>query len=205
MTPRHRLARCLGSLMTLCLAAPMAAAQTTAINGGSPSSISVNVTVRASVAPACGFSPGAVPSGTKALGNITQPFSTDFSFALRCNVPARVAVVSDNGGLRMAGSGSPPAGYAVLAGYDVTLNLAGDQGAPASASCDVATLAAAAQTACSFRGPAGATAGLRLGSVSTDTPGSYLRVAGPRSLGANLLLASTNYSDRLTITVSPAS
>lgn len=172
----------------------------TAINGGTPSLLNVNVLVRASVAPRCVFTAGREPSGSRNLGDLTQPFSADFPFSLSCNGPARVAVVSDNGGLRTP---SVVAGYASLAAYDVQLTLVGDAGASATAACQSATLKSGT-TGCSFRGPASISTGLLLPGGATDLPGSFIRVRTPATPPGVQLVGASNYTDRLTVTVSPA-
>jgi hypothetical protein len=175
----------------------------TAINGGSPSEIRVGISVRASVASACEFTTGAGPGGSRFLGDITQPFSTDFPFSIHCNTPARVAVVSENGGLLTA-DGPTGAGYSRSANYEVLLRLFGDSSASNSGTCMAADLKATAGSACQFRGPATATTGLLLPGPSTNAPGSSLTVRSTAATRQNLLAASTNYQDRLTVTLSPA-
>jgi len=172
----------------------------TAINGGTPSNLSIAVQVRASVASRCVFTGGGEPNGTRNLGDLTQPFSTDFPFSLSCNGPARVGVVSDNGGLRTA---TTVQGFASLAAYDVQLTLIGDAGATATAACQSSTLTSGA-AGCGFRGPAGTTAGLILPGGATDAPGSFLRVKTPATPTGAVLVGSNSYADRLTVTISPA-
>lgn len=170
----------------------------TAINGGTPSQLNISVLVRASVAPRCVFTAGQEPGGLRNLGDLTQPFSADFPFSLSCNGPARVAVVSDNGGLRTP---TFVQGYASLAAYDVQLTLMGDAGS-SIASCEAQKLTAGS-IGCVFRGPASPSNGLLLPVGSTDVPGSYIRVRSPIVPTGDQLVAAT-YADRLTVTVSPA-
>jgi hypothetical protein len=112
-------------------------------------------------------------------------------------------VVSTNGALLTGGV--PPAGYTTQAPYDVTLNVVQNAGGPATGTCAVANLVTGGS--CSFRGPASAGvggAGLNV-AVSQNQPGSYIRVSAPIYAGANVLVASTGYTDTLTVTLSPQS
>lgn len=188
-------------LVVLC-AAPAAAqglsATVYAPGDGSPNSLTMTIPVTASVGGVCGF--GTAPSGSYDAGAIdTTTWTHDFPFKLNCTVPSRVAVVSTNGGLRTpAAPGSP--GYTNLAPYTVTVFLQGTS-TTATAACDVDTLAAAAGTPCSFRGPSSASQGLRLNDPSINLDGSYLRVNAAAYAGADALISGA-YSDTLTITVS---
>jgi hypothetical protein len=114
-----------------------------------------------------------------------------------------VAVVSENGGL-LTPDGATGAGYSKNANYEVLLRLFGDAGAANSGNCMAADLKTAAGSACQFRGPATAATGLLLPGPSTDVPGSFLTVRSTAATHQNLLVASPNYQDRLTVTVSPA-
>ena len=174
-----------------------------AVYGGSPREVSLSVNVTASVSASCAFSTGAAPSGTYSVGDVEGAYSLDVAFSLRCNSPSRVGVVSDNGGMKAAGVPSVPAGYAVLAPYQITLSLAGSAGDTASATCESPTLIAGAG-GCVFRGPASATAGLRLPGPSQDAPGSFIRISSQGYSDPAILVASDAYADRLTVTISPA-
>lgn len=173
-------------------------AQTTAIAGGSPANITLAIPVTTSVAGRCNLS----VSGSYDAPEITAGFTHDFSIALQCSTPVRVAVVSANGGL-LAAITPPPLGYSRLAPYDVALSLVGNSGVPtATATCAAATLTATAGAPCNFRGPATPTQGLRLSGASTAASGSYLRVSAPVYAGPETLVASSTYVDTLTVTVS---
>ena len=183
--------------MALSALAPIPAlAQTTVYH---PGSANVQVQVTASVGGRCGFAEAGAPSGSFHQPHFdTAGFSHDFEFVLDCTGPARVAVVSANGGLLTGGTADP--GYATLAPYEVTLNLVANGGSPtAAATCAAATLTTG--STCSFLGPAGPTQGLRLTAGSTLQPGSYLRVSAAPYSGAAQLLAGT-YGDTLTVTLS---
>jgi len=172
--------------------------QMTAVAGGSPANISLALPVSASVAAHCSFS----VDGIYDAPEITAGFTHDFSMTLKCGTATRVAVVSANGGM-LAAIVAPPPGYSRLAPYDVALSLVGNSGVPtATATCSAATLTSTAGTPCTFRGPATASQGLRLGGSSTAASGSYLRVSAPPYSGAQTLVASTTYADTLTVTLS---
>jgi len=190
---------------TIALLVPaMAQAQATAVAGGSPDHIDLSLPVTASVQAQCSFASGTAPNGSFAAADILAGFTHDFGFAMQCNAPCRVAVQSANGGLYVS-MGSPPAGYANLAHYSATLNLAGDVGVTSvNAICDSATLTASAATPCSFRGPASATQGLKLNGTASNALGSYLRVSAPIYSGSVTLIASSAYTDTLTVTLSAA-
>lgn len=191
---------CAFALFAATVATP-SSAQTTAVYGGNPNHIDLSVPVTASIKSRCEFSPP--PSGSYDAGDITRPFTHDFSFSARCNTPFRVAVVSQNGSLRAPVA--PPPGYAASIAYDVTLALVGGSNtAPANATCTVSSLSSAALSPCSFRGPATATSGLRLDGSSDGAVGSYLRVSSPGVLPTVMLISSPDYRDVLTVSISPS-
>lgn len=176
-------------------------AQTTAVYGGNPNRIDLSVPVTASIASRCAFSPP--PSGSYDAGDITRPFTHDFPFSVRCNTPFRVAVVSQNGSLKAPIAPTP--GYAASTAYDVTLALVGGSNTPpATATCTAASLSSTALSPCGFRGPASATSGLRLDGRSNGAVGSYLRVSSPGVLPTVTLIASPDYRDVLTVSISPS-
>ncbi|WP_423141729.1 hypothetical protein ACOYW6_13025 [Parablastomonas sp. CN1-191] len=166
--------------------------------GGSPLVLTIPVT--ASVGGSCGFADAGAPTGTFAKDDFDRlGFSNDFAFRLNCTGPARVAVISANGGL--AASADAPSGYVNRAAYSVELKLVASDGTTAQASCDASALTSGG--ACSFAGTASLTQGLRLGAASTNVTGSYLRVSAPAYIGSGTMVAGT-YTDTLTVTVSPA-
>lgn len=188
------------AIAVVCAAGTPAIADTTAIYGGSPSYISLQIPVTASVSSACAFS--TPPSGTQNVGELANAYSYDFGFTLQCSSALRVAVVSANGGLVASGV-SAATGYTNAAPYNVTLNIAGNSGVTAAnATCDAATLTSGAGTPCSFRGPATAAQGLRLAGASNNVSGSYLRVSSAGYSGSAVLLAANTYTDTLTVTLS---
>lgn len=166
-------------------------------------SIPLSIPVTASVGGRCQFATNGAPGGSYDAGAIdTAAWSHDFGFTIECNTAARVAVVSLNGGLKVPTTVSDP-GYLGLAPYTVTLNLDGNT-VDTSDSCLVETLKASAAGACSFRGPASTTAGLRLAGPSQNQTQSYVRVSAPAYTGPGTLVSSTAYADTLTITIAAA-
>ncbi len=186
-------AQCVGSCTTGVAYAP---------GQGSPNSVSLQLPVTASVGAACGFA--TAPSGTHNEPDFdTHSWSHNFDFQLDCSIPARIGVVSSNGALLT--SGSPPAGYATQAPYNVALRVVMNGAVVInSGSCAAADLVAGGS--CSFRGPANNTGqGFLVSSASKNQTGSYLQVSAPAYTGANILVASAGYADTLTVTLSPAS
>lgn len=193
------------AVSVLWLTAANVQAQVTAVAGGSPGYIALTIPVTASIASRCSFASNAPPNGAYGNADIHGGFTHSFSFALQCNGPARVAVQSVNGGL-LATYGNVPSGYTNLAPYQVTLVLVGDPGVSmVSATCSALTLGPSATSPCCFRGPASGTQGLELGGTAGNSPGSYLQVSAPPYSDPAIPLASSAYSDTLTVTVSPAS
>ena len=179
-------------------------AQTTvyAPGDGAPNSVDLQVNVLASVGGRCGFADLGTPSGSFDQRDFdVTGFSHDFLFSLNCTGPARVAVVSSNGGLKTAGTAQ--SGYAVLAPYDVSLHLVSNTPTTADATCAAATLVAGTGTCSTFLGPASTTQGLRIGAPSTNQTGSYLRVAASaynQAVGPTLIAGE--YADTLVVTLS---
>lgn len=174
-------------------------AQVTAVVGGNPNHIDLSIPVTASVATRCGLAIG----GTYTAPDINAGFTHDFDFTLQCNVPSRVAVESLHGGLLTPVS-TPP-GYSSLAPYQITLHLVGNAGvASVSADCEARMLTAGASVPCSFKGPASTSQGLLLDGANSNVTGSYLRVSAPVYAGVDKLVASPDYADTLTVTLSAA-
>lgn len=189
------------ALMALLAVAGAARAQTTAYAAGqgSPNQIALQVQVQASVGGRCGFATAGIPTGSFDQPNFdVNGFTHDFPFQLDCTGPARVAVVSSNGGL--LADGVAPAGYIARAPYDVALHLVGANSI-ADATCAAATLTAGGS--CPFRGPATTGQGLRLSASSVNQGGTFLRVSAPAYVASDVLVAG-NYADTLIVTVSVA-
>jgi hypothetical protein len=181
---------------------------------GSSAGTSITLTpiyVRASVGGRCGFAEAQAPDGSVNQPNFdVTGFDATFRFVLECTGPARVGVVSSNGGLFQ--NTALPAGYTNIAPYDVGLALAGDGGVTAAASCDAASLTTGT-TSCStayggaggnqsnFTGPADEDTGLLLNGPSTTGAVSSIRVLAAPYNGAEVL-TSGSYQDFLTVTLS---
>jgi hypothetical protein len=184
----------------LAIASP-AAAQLATGTVTAPASGTLGIPVTATVAASCQFN-GAGPSGSYNVPNLNAAFSNDFDFSVSCSSAFRVGVVSSNGALVAPGTVSP--GYTASAPYTVSLDLKGDTLDTGLISCDASTLTVSAGSPCaSFRGPSSTTQGLRLGGPSTGTANtSLIRVSAPTYSGANTLIASSGYTDTLTVTIS---
>lgn len=181
---------------------------------GAGTSITLSpIYVRASVGGRCGFA-----EGQTLAWSINQPdfdatgFNGNFNFVLNCTGPANVAVVSANGG--MFQNVSLPSGYTNKAPYDVGLNLVGNNGVQASASCEAAALISGSSSCTlayggtggpqlNFTGPADADHGLTLpGPATNGAPSTLIVKANPYAGAA--VLASGAYQDVLTLTVHAA-
>lgn len=195
----------LAAVALLLLSAPAAAQITAYAPGeGNPNNILLPIDVTASVGGRCGFAVSGAPSGSFDKRNFdVTGFTHDFLFSLNCTGPARVGVVSSNGGLKTGGVAA--AGYSVLAPYDVSVHLVSNTAAVADATCAVATLIAGTGTCAALLGPATTSQGLRIAAPSTNQTGSYLRVAAVaynQAVGPTLIAGE--YADTLTITLSAA-
>src|SRR3546814_7985368 len=80
------------------------------IYGGATDRIALAVPVTASISGRCGFS--TPPDTNVELGNLEAGFSRDIPFVLQCNTPMSLAMVSQNGGLKVASA--PPEGFTNL-------------------------------------------------------------------------------------------
>jgi hypothetical protein len=191
------------ALALLATAAPAMAQSVpnTAYFGGSPSSITVSVPVRATVGGSCGFAPGAAPSGSQNVGQLdTTTWTYDFPFTLQCTGPSRIAVVSSNGGLKTSPSVATP-GYLDTAPYDVAVHVV-RTGGTTDGNCAASSMLASSLAVCALRGTASPTVGMSVSTPSFGLSGSYVRVTKSAYSG---VLVSGSYADTLTVTVSPAS
>jgi len=183
------------------LVAGNAHAQTvqTAYAGGSPVVLTIPVT--ASVGGRCGFATGAAPSGTFNKDNFDRDgLAAQFDFSLNCTGPSRVAISSSNGGLLT--NAAIATGYRNKADYQVTLNLAANDGSSAQASCAASALVTGGS--CTFAGTASTTHGLRLANSAVNQAGSYVKISAPAQSASSATLLAGTYADTLTVTVSPA-
>jgi hypothetical protein len=168
----------------------------TAYFGTGTPNIPLTVPVLATVGGRCGFATSGAPSGNYAIPTPidTTAWSRQFPFTLECSGPFRIAVVSNNGGLKTTATTDP--GYASLAPYDT--------GGTTTGTCAASSLTSSATTTCALRGTASATVGLPVPNPSYQLSGSYLQVGAPAYAGPGTLIAGT-YSDTLVVTVSPSS
>lgn len=165
-----------------------------------PTTGQLTINVTASVAAQCGFA--TAPSGSHDEPNFDDhAWTHSFGFTLDCSIPARVGVVSTNGGLLLNSAPALPAGYTSIAPYSVELNVVLNSGPPANGTCFAADLASGGN--CGFLGPAAVGQGLSVPSASTNQAGTFLRVFAPAYSGTDIL-PNGNYADTLTVTVSPA-
>lgn len=163
------------------------------------------IDVLASVGGRCGFAPTGVPNGSIAAGQIdTADWSGQVALMPQCTAQWRIAVSSQNGGLKADNSAAGLTGFTDKAPYDVSLHLVHDSGIVDS-SCPVDQIAQVlAASACSFRGTASPTNGLSV-PRSYNQAGSYIRTSALAypDAAAPRLVAGT-YTDTLVVTVSPA-
>lgn len=170
-----------------------------------PDKAIIAIDVLASVGGRCGFATGGAPNGTINAGSIdTTGWNGNVPFVPECSAPWRIAVSSQNGALKTAGS--VPTGYRTLAPYDVKLNIPYNDGTTAGtvvATCPVAQLdAALGSSACTFKGTASTTNGLQV-PRSFGLSGAYIQASAPAYPGPDVLV-SGSYTDTLTVTVSPS-
>ncbi len=165
-----------------------------------PAQAVLTIDVKASVGGTCGFATNGAPNASFTGLPIEAGWTRQVAFTAECTAPWRIAVSSLNGALK--NTATVPAGYTNKAAYDVALNVVSDSG-PVTGTCPVAQLdQAAGSTPCSFEGTASTTNGLQV-ARSFDLPGSYIQMTAPAYTGSDVLY-SGNYSDTLTVTVSPA-
>ncbi len=160
----------------------------------------LTIPVTASVGGTCGFTQA--PNANLNVGNIdTTAWSHQVPFTAECTAPWRIAVSSQNGGLKTGAA--VPVGYQNKAPYTVSLNVNSD-GGPVTAACQVADVdQAAGSTACNFEGTASPSNGLLI-PRSFGLTGSYIQMNAPAYAGPDVLITGT-YTDTLVVTISPAS
>lgn len=163
-------------------------------------SASITVEVKASIGGQCGFQ--TAPNANRNVGQIdTTAWNEVVNFVPECTAPWRIAISSQNGGLKTATA--VPAGYQNKAPYTVSLNVNSDSG-PVTAACPVAEIdQAAGATPCNFEGAASASNGL-LVPRSFGLAASSITMNAPAYPGPDILVTGT-YTDTLVVTISPAS
>lgn len=166
---------------------------------GPPQAV-ISVPVTASVGGQCGFL--TAPNANRNVGQIdTTAWTEQVAFVPECSAPWRIAVSSQNGGLKTAAT--VPTGYQNKAPYTVSLNVNSDGGV-VTGSCPVGQIdQAAGSTACTFEGTASSSNGLLI-PRSFGLSGSYIQMNAPAYPGPDILITGT-YTDTLTVTISPAS
>lgn len=165
-----------------------------------PAQAVLSIPVTASVGGSCGFT--TAPNANRNVGQIDiTAWTEQVSFVPECTAPWRIAVSSQNGGLKTAAA--PAAGYQNKAPYTVRLNVNSDNGVVA-ADCPVAQIdQALGSSSCTFKGTATPSNGLLI-PRSFGLSGSYIQVDAPAYPGPDVLVAGT-YNDTLVVTISPAS
>lgn len=197
------------ALVVAFLPAPaLAATELTAYfdNSPAPRTASFTIDVTASVGGRCGFAPTGAPNGAIGAGQIDAAgWSGQVAFVPQCTAQWRIAVSSQNGGLKADASAAGLAGFVDKAPYEVGLHLVHDTGTVDS-SCPAEQIGQAlATSACSFRGTASLSNGLSV-PRSYNQAGSYIRASAPAYPdGAPPRLVAGTYTDTLVVTVSPAS
>ena len=166
---------------------------------GPPQAV-LTIDVKASVGGTCGFATNGAPNGTFINLTVEAGWTAQVPFTAECTAPWRIAVSSQNGGLKNATSVT--LGYANKAAYDVALNVSSD-GGTVTGTCPVAQLdAALGSSPCNFKGTASTTNGLQV-PRSFGLGGSFIKMTAPVYAGSDVLI-SGSYSDTLIVTVSPA-
>ncbi|MFM5954907.1 MAG: hypothetical protein ACKOPE_11500 [Novosphingobium sp.] len=171
-----------------------------------PDHATLTIPVTASVGGSCGFVPGNEPNANFNVGAIdTTGWSRDVPFKVECTAPWRIAVKSQNGGLKTGAV--VQSGYIDKATYNVALNLPWDTGTASGTVADNCAVElidqAAGSTACTFEGTASNSNGL-LVPRSVGLAGSKITLTGVANPGPAVLVAGT-YTDTLVVTISPAS
>lgn len=157
-----------------------------------------HVDVSGRVAPRCGFAPGRAPGDTGAI-TISAVASAEIRFAIDCNIGFDIRVSAREGGLRRANSAmlspaSYEAGYRDTIAYRARLSVERDEGPPLTDQCDAAAMVSGAGCAMA------AGRGLHSDVSARLKPASLLIALGNADPAR---LAAGNYSDVITIEVSP--
>ncbi len=167
-----------------------------------PANAVITVPVTASVGGQCGFQ--TAPDANRNVGQIdTTAWSEIVNFVPACTAPWRIAVKSQNGGLKTGAV--VPVGYQNKAPYTVSLNVNSDSG-PVTANCPVAQIdQAAGATACTFEGTASSSNGLLIPRSFGLAASTIQMNAGAYNATNTDILVSGTYTDTLVVTISPAS
>ena len=165
-----------------------------------PAQAVLTIDVTASVGGTCGFATNGAPNAAFTNLPVEAGWTAQVPFTAECTAPWRIAVSSQNGGLK--NGSSVTLGYANKAAYDVALNVSSD-GGTVTGTCPVAQLdTALVSSPCNFKGTASTTNGLQV-PRSFGLGGSFIKMTAPAYAGSDVLISGT-YSDTLIVTVSPA-
>jgi hypothetical protein len=170
----------------------------------SPTFIALGIPVTAQVGAACDGT--TLPKTTVDMGVLNQALTLhQVELAIVCNGPFRMGIVSSNGGML---SGAPtPGGYANLRDYNVQLDIVDNNNAHNfSSTCLASSLTASAPSstcATNLRGPASTSSpGFEVITPSNGKTSELDITDAPLPVGT--LVAATDYTDTLTITLSAA-
>lgn len=168
-----------------------------------PPSVQFKLDVLASVGGRCGFASGGVPNGSIDAGEIDVAlWNGQVAFMPSCTAQWRIAVSSLNGALKSDTPTGGAPGFTDVAPYTVSLHVVHDTGS-IDRDCPVDQIAASlGSSPCAFRGTASASNGLQV-PRAFNQPGSYIAAGAPAYTGTSKLVAG-NYTDTLTVTISPA-
>jgi hypothetical protein len=168
-----------------------------------PPSVQFKLDVLASVGGRCGFASGSAPNGSIDAGEIDVAlWNGQVAFMPNCTAQWRSAVSSQNGALKSDTPTGGALGFTDVAPYTVSLHVVHDTGF-IDRNCPVDQIAASlTASACEFRGTASPSNGM-LVPRSFSKPGSYIAAGAPAYTGTSKLVAG-NYTDTLTVTISPA-
>ncbi|GAA4013069.1 hypothetical protein GCM10022280_08960 [Sphingomonas swuensis] len=174
-------------LLLLAFAAPSMAATNVSV----PTDLvpSLRYEVRGVIVPACTFAQGARDQSIVGLANpaddTVRAVRIDLPFTVQCNSPVRVAMVSNNGGLKHVGPGTSDPAFAGLVPYNAVVNL---PNGGAALSCSSQAMAVE-QAACSGRTSEPVAAGR--GHIAVSVPAQ------------DRLLLAGRYQDQVTLTLTP--
>lgn len=174
-------------LLFLAFASPALAASNVVI----PTNLvpSLRYEVQGTIVPACTFAQGARDNEIVGLANpandTVNAVRIDLPFTVQCNSPVRVAMVSNNGGLKHVGPGTSDPAFTALVPYDAVVSMPSGQ---AALRCTSGAMASD-QAACSARTAEPVSAGR--GRIAVSVPAQ------------DRLLLAGQYQDRVTLTLTP--
>lgn len=141
------------------------------------------------IVPACNFAQGGRDAAILGLADpatdTVRAVRIDLPFTVECNSPVRVAMVSNNGGLKHVGVGSSDAAFTSLVPYNAVVHLPSGGSALTCSS----QMMSAMQAGCSARTSEPVAAGN--GHIAVSVPAQ------------DRLLLAGKYQDRVTLTLTP--